>query len=55
MTVVIITHAREMMAIAEHVVMLDKGRVVEQGSFGELKRKKGGAFGRLLRGEREEV
>ncbi|KAH7078401.1 P-loop containing nucleoside triphosphate hydrolase protein [Paraphoma chrysanthemicola] len=53
MTVIIITHAREMMAIAEHVVMLDKGRVVEQGSFSELKRRKGGAFGRLLRGERE--
>ncbi|KAE8824613.1 hypothetical protein PTNB85_09377 [Pyrenophora teres f. teres] len=53
MTVVIITHAREMMAIAEHVIMLDKGRVVEQGVFAELKRKKGGAFGRLLRGERE--
>jgi ATP-binding cassette subfamily B (MDR/TAP) protein 1 len=53
MTVVIITHAREMMAIAEHIVMLDKGRVVEQGSFKELKRKKGGAFGRLLRGESE--
>jgi ATP-binding cassette subfamily B (MDR/TAP) protein 1 len=52
MTVVIITHAREMMAIAEHIVMLDKGRVVEQGSFGELKRR-GGAFGRLLRGEPE--
>ncbi|KAL5117684.1 ATP-dependent permease [Pleosporales sp. CAS-2024a] len=50
MTVVIITHAREMMAIADHVVMLDKGRVVEEGRFGELKRKKGGAFGRLLRG-----
>jgi ATP-binding cassette subfamily B (MDR/TAP) protein 1 len=53
MTVVIITHAREMMAIAEHIVMLHKGRVVEQGSFKELKRKKGGAFGRLLRGESE--
>jgi ATP-binding cassette subfamily B (MDR/TAP) protein 1 len=52
MTIIIITHAREMMAIADHVIMLDKGRVVEQGSFGELKRKRGGAFGRLLRGER---
>lgn len=51
MTVIIITHAREMMAIAEHIVMLDKGRVVEEGSYKELKRKKGGAFGRLLRGE----
>jgi len=53
MTVVIITHAREMMAIAEHVVMLDRGRVVEQGKFGELKRKRNGAFARLLRGERK--
>jgi ATP-binding cassette subfamily B (MDR/TAP) protein 1 len=53
MTVIIITHAREMMAIAEHIIMLDQGRVVEQGSFGELKKRRGGAFGRLLRGERE--
>jgi len=55
MTVIIITHARDMMAIAELVIMLERGSVVEQGRFGELKRKKGGAFGRLLRGEREEV
>lgn len=54
MTVIIITHAREMMAIAEHVIMLDKGRVVEQGSFDELKRKRG-PFSRLLRGEGTEV
>jgi ATP-binding cassette subfamily B (MDR/TAP) protein 1 len=53
MTVIIITHAREMMAIAEHIVMLDKGRVVEQGGFNEMKNKRGSAFGRLLRGERE--
>ncbi|KAI8937803.1 hypothetical protein NX059_005500 [Plenodomus lindquistii] len=55
MTVIIITHAREMMAIAEHIVMLDEGRVVEEGSYKELKRKKGGAFGRLLRGEVGEI
>ena len=53
MTVIIITHAREMMAIAEHIVVLDQGRVVEQGSFNELKRKRQSAFGRLLRGVRE--
>ncbi|KAH7402489.1 multidrug resistance protein-like protein 2 [Pyrenochaeta sp. MPI-SDFR-AT-0127] len=53
MTVIIITHAREMMAIAEHIIMLDNGRVVEEGSFVELRRKRGGAFSRLLRGERE--
>ncbi|KZM19619.1 ABC-type xenobiotic transporter [Ascochyta rabiei] len=53
MTVIIITHAREMMSIAGHVVMLDKGKVVEEGGYAELKRKKGGAFARLLRGEAE--
>jgi ATP-binding cassette subfamily B (MDR/TAP) protein 1 len=51
MTVVIITHAKEMMAIAEHVVMLEKGSVVEEGSYRDLKRKKGGAFQRLIQGE----
>ncbi|PSN70222.1 P-loop containing nucleoside triphosphate hydrolase protein [Corynespora cassiicola Philippines] len=50
MTVIIITHAQEMMAIAENIIMLDKGRVVEEGTFEELKRNKG-AFARLLRGE----
>ncbi|KAJ4992694.1 ABC a-pheromone efflux pump [Stagonosporopsis vannaccii] len=51
MTVIIITHAKEMMSIAEHIIMLDKGTVVEQGSYAELKRKRGGAFAKLLRGE----
>lgn len=51
MTVVIITHAREMMAVAEHVVVLDRGRVVEQGGFQELRSRPGGAFGKMLRGE----
>ncbi|KAF2643236.1 P-loop containing nucleoside triphosphate hydrolase protein [Massarina eburnea CBS 473.64] len=50
MTVIIITHAREMMAIAEHIVMLEKGRVVEEGRFEEMKRKRG-PFARLLRGQ----
>ena len=49
MTVIIITHAREMMAIADHIVMLDSGKVVEEGSFDELRRKRG-PFARLLRG-----
>lgn len=51
MTVVVITHAREMMAVADHVVVMEQGRVVEQGSFQELKRKRGSALGRALRGE----
>ncbi|ENI10013.1 hypothetical protein COCC4DRAFT_124719 [Bipolaris maydis ATCC 48331] len=51
MTVVVITHAREMMAVADHVVVMEQGRVVEQGSFYELKRKRGSALGRALRGD----
>ncbi|KAK8253666.1 P-loop containing nucleoside triphosphate hydrolase protein [Phyllosticta capitalensis] len=51
-TVIMITHAREMMEISEKVFMLDKGRLVEEGSFGELARKKG-PFSRLIRGELE--
>lgn len=52
MTVIIITHARDMMAVAEKVIMLDKGRLVEEGRFDELRRRrrKGGQFARLLRG-----
>ena len=49
MTVTIITHAREMMAIAEHIIMLEQGRVIEEGGFEELGQKRG-EFARLLRG-----
>ncbi|GME26583.1 putative ABC transporter protein [Neofusicoccum parvum] len=54
MTVVIITHARAMMEMADRVVMLDQGRVVEEGTFAELSRRKGGKFARLLRGGLED-
>ncbi|KAJ4578283.1 ATP-dependent permease [Exophiala dermatitidis] len=36
MTVIMVTHAKEMMAAADHVVVLDRGTVVEQGSFENL-------------------
>ncbi|KAJ4413300.1 ATP-dependent permease [Didymella pomorum] len=49
-TVIIITHAREMMSVASHVVVLDQGRVVEEGGYGELKRRRG-VFARMVRGE----
>ncbi|KAF2201090.1 P-loop containing nucleoside triphosphate hydrolase protein [Delitschia confertaspora ATCC 74209] len=58
MTIVIITHAREMMKIADRIIMLDRGRVVEEGGFEELKGRRG-AFAMLLRsgesGESEEL
>ncbi|KAI9816023.1 MAG: hypothetical protein M1827_002015 [Pycnora praestabilis] len=49
MTVLIITHSREMMMVAENIVVLDRGRVVEEGSFDDLMRKRG-EFARLLSG-----
>ena len=49
LTVVIITHAEEMMRIASQVVVLERGRVVEKGGFEELMRR-GGALARMLRG-----
>jgi len=54
LTVIVITHSEEMMAIADRIVMLDRGKVVEEGSFEELKRGKG-PFARLLKGENMEI
>jgi ATP-binding cassette subfamily B (MDR/TAP) protein 1 len=50
MTVIIITHSKDMMKMAERIVMMDKGRVVEEGGYRELIRRNG-EFARLLRGE----
>lgn len=41
MTIVIITHHRDMMEMAERVVVLDQGRIVEEGTFNELLEKQG--------------
>jgi len=48
-TVLIITHSRDMMDIAEHIVVLDQGQIVEEGGFEELLAK-GGALSNLLSG-----
>ncbi|KAJ9661370.1 ATP-dependent permease [Coniosporium apollinis] len=47
MTVVIITHAREMMRVADRVFILEQGRLVEEGGFEELSKGRG-RFARLL-------
>ncbi|KAK0860271.1 ATP-dependent permease [Friedmanniomyces endolithicus] len=49
MTVVIITHSRDMMEMAEHVVVLDQGEIVEEGGFEELLGRDG-ALANLLSG-----
>ncbi|EER45495.1 ABC a-pheromone efflux pump AtrD [Histoplasma capsulatum H143] len=51
LTVVIITHAVEMMEIADRVVVVDKGCVVEEGPFLELMGKAGGELRRPLPNE----
>jgi ATP-binding cassette subfamily B (MDR/TAP) protein 1 len=49
MTVVVMTHSREMMRLADWVCMLEKGRVAEVGTFDELVRR-GGRFAALVNG-----
>lgn len=51
MTVIIITHSREMMEIAENVVVLDKGIIVEEGGFEELMGRNGALKNLLSAGE----
>lgn len=48
LTVLIITHAREMMEIADKIVVLEQGRVVEDGPFEELARRNGGKLKALI-------
>jgi ATP-binding cassette, subfamily B (MDR/TAP), member 1 len=43
-TVLIITHMKEMMQCAENVAALNKGKVVEEGTYEELLRWEGGAL-----------
>lgn len=48
LTVIIITHAREMIEIANHVVVLDQGAAVEDGSYDFLARRVGGKLHELI-------
>ncbi|KAJ5095972.1 ABC transporter integral membrane type 1 [Penicillium alfredii] len=48
LTVLIITHAKEMIEIADHVVVLDQGVVVENGTYRALSSRHGGKLHALL-------
>lgn len=48
LTVIIITHSKEMIEIANHVVVLDQGAVVEDGPYQTLAKMKGGKLNALL-------
>ena len=47
MAVLLVSHSTEMMQIADTIVVIENGRVVEQGSFDKLIRR-GGQFARLV-------
>lgn len=47
-TVVVVAHRLQTVRDAHRVVVLDAGRVVEQGDYAELARRPGGAFARML-------
>lgn len=49
-TVVVVTHEKAMMEMADPVVVLEAGRVVEQGSWGWLMAQRGGVLRRVWTG-----
>lgn len=48
LTVIIITHSKEMIQIADHVIVLDQGIVVEDGSYRALSQNIGGKLYELI-------
>ncbi|KAI9042605.1 ABC transporter ATP-binding protein [Aspergillus affinis] len=52
LTVIIITHAREMMEIADNIVVLEQGRVMETGSYQALVARAGGSLKALVEGQK---
>ncbi|KAJ5659416.1 hypothetical protein N7507_005867 [Penicillium longicatenatum] len=48
LTVIIITHAKEMIEIADHVIVVDQGVVVEDGSYQVLAQRVGGRLFELI-------
>ena len=41
LTVIVVTHAKEMMSFADQVIVMDRGSVAEQGSYAELLTRRG--------------
>ncbi|RDW81334.1 ABC transporter ATP-binding protein [Aspergillus mulundensis] len=48
LTVVIITHSPEMMEVADDVVVLEDGKVVEEGTYRALAKRRNGKLGELI-------
>ena len=49
LTVIIITHAKDMMTLGDKIVVMKHGECAEQGTFEELRRRKGGELWELLK------
>ncbi|EAW10345.1 ABC transporter ATP-binding protein [Aspergillus clavatus NRRL 1] len=49
LTVIIISHARDMIEIADNVVVLEQGSVVEQGPYDDLAKRPSGKLNALIR------
>ena len=50
--VILITHSPSMMRVADRIVVLESGRVVQEGTFAELARQRRGPFAKLISGGR---
>ncbi|RKF60001.1 Leptomycin B resistance protein pmd1 [Erysiphe neolycopersici] len=54
LSLVIISHSIEMMAISDHIIVLDKGEIVERGEFQDLwNQKNGTALWKIINGRKE--
>lgn len=48
MTIVVIAHRLSTLRNADQVIVLDQGRIIQQGSFNQLSKESNGIFGQLL-------
>ncbi|KAL1850848.1 ATP-dependent permease [Paecilomyces lecythidis] len=48
LTVIIVSHSREMMDIADKIVVMEQGAIVEEGSYSGLMQREGGSLRRLV-------
>lgn len=55
LTVILITHAKEIMEMADNVVVIDGGSVAEQGPYHDLMQRPGGKLKEMLAGRQDEL
>ncbi|KAK1779613.1 P-loop containing nucleoside triphosphate hydrolase protein [Copromyces sp. CBS 386.78] len=50
MAIVVVTHSKEMMRMADRIVMIENGTVIEEGSYPDLVAQRGGRFAGMVSG-----